>query len=122
MTAELVILGDVEKRLAAAESIEDFVDVANMAKVAEELARRGNLGIVAQNQAVEYRVLAYSGAADLIDQMNLKRGSKSPRDRGLPTTQVVQRWRDVAGGNVPGLGDLIPRRRPMASTRSAAPE
>lgn len=85
----------IEKRLAAAESIQDFVDVADMAAVAVELARRGHLGVRAQNEAVEYRVRAYSGAADLIDGMGLKRGIKSPRDGRLPTAQIVQRWRDA---------------------------
>lgn len=107
MTADLAVLTEVEARLHAAESIQDFVDVADMAAVAVELAKRGHLGVRAQNQAVEYRVRAYSGAADLIDALDLKRGSKCPRPGTLPPSTTVQRWRDARTAHRSGWLDRL---------------
>lgn len=84
----LVLLGQAEKALAECNTIEDAVDLVDMAQAARVLANKAKLGLAAENHAAVIKLRAQRRAGELLAEMsaNGQRDAGSGGDRRSRST------------------------------------
>lgn len=82
MTVALEKLGQAERMLAEAKTLEDIKKIQNLAAAAETYARAAKLGHKAQNHAAEIKLRAERKAGELLVMM--ERGVPKPGGRTMP--------------------------------------
>lgn len=77
MSNDLAQLTKAEVMLAEAETVADFIDVANLAETARVLSKKMDLGLAAQNHAASIKAKAERGLGDVIGRMAKAKGSRN---------------------------------------------